>query len=567
MKLRTASPRPAVAMLLVAAGSVVLFTIAAGRLVYVNMQQLISASSWVQHTQEVLGALQRASLLVERVEYNGRLYLLTGDEDQLNGARTSANRLRTSVAHLEALVADNPAQMRSLHGLGSEAEQLNQAVAGFDRRGPVPMKEIQACQQTINLMIDQEQSLLTERSLGSQRRSFASIASGIGFASLLLLIVMVLFGVLLRDAVRQERLGRQMASTNEQMSRTVETLECRATESALLTAARDELQLCVDVRQVYDAAANGFWRLLPGTSGCLFMINQSRQVVEIVSSWGRIAVQDFSPLESCCGLRSGQARWRQPGVSEIHCSHFTADPPECYLCRPIVAQGNTLGILYVQCENDTVVESVQQRIDGLRQLVQITGMAIATLNLRARLEQQSIRDSLTGLYNRNFMEISLERELSRAARRNQTLAVLMLDVDHFKQFNDTYGHAAGDAVLKEIAKVFHDNIRAEDIACRYGGEEFTILLPDIAARAACERAERILEAVAKLNVALDAQTCSGLTISIGIALYPKDGETAEQLLRRADEALYLSKRTGRSRFSIGEGEPVEPPTAVSFRSL
>ena len=543
-------------MLVVAAGSVVLFTIAAGALAYTNMQQLISASSWVQHTQEVLNALQRASLLVERVEYNSRLYLLTGDEDQLNSARTSANRLRTSVAHLEALVVDNPAQMRSLQDLGREAEQLNKAVAGFDRRAPAPMKEIQACQQTINLMIDQEQSLLQERSLGSQRKSFASIASGIGFACLLLLIVMVLFGFLLRDAVRQQRLGRQMTSTNEQMTRTVEALERRALESALLTAARDELQLCVDVRQVYDAAANGFWRLLPGTSGCLFMINNSRQVVEIVSSWGKIAVQDFSPLESCCGLRSGQARWRQPGVSEIHCSHFVDEPPQQYLCRPIVAQGNTLGILYVQCESEDVVELVQQRTDGVRQLVQITGMAIATLNLRARLEDQSIRDSLTGLYNRNFMEISLVRELSRAARRNQTLAVLMLDVDHFKQFNDTHGHAAGDAVLKEIARVFHDNVRGEDVACRYGGEEFTILLPDVAAGTACARAEQILMAVAQLSVAVDAHTCGGVTISIGIALYPTDGETAGQLLRRADEALYRSKRGGRNRFTIYEVEPI-----------
>lgn len=556
MKLKTAGPRSAVAMLLVAAGSVVMFTIAAGALMYLNMQQLISAASWVQHTQEVLSALQRASLLVERVEYNSRLYLLTGDEDQLNGARTSANRLRTSVTHLEALVEDNSAQMRNLRSLGNEAEQLNQAVTRFDRHSSVPMTEIQTCQETINLMIDQEQSLLKERSLGSQKKSFASIASGVGFAGLLLLIVMALFGFLLRDARRQKRLGLQMASTNEQMSQTVDALERRALESALLTAARDELQLCADVRQVYDAAANGFWRLLPGTSGCLFIINNSRQVVEIVSSWGKIGVQDFSPLESCCGLRSGQARWRQPGVSEIHCSHFVDQPPERYLCRPIVAQGNTLGILYVQCESDAVVDAVQQRIDGLRQLVQITGMAIATMNLRARLEQQSIRDSLTGLYNRNFMEISLDRELSRAARRNQTLAVLMLDVDHFKQFNDTHGHAAGDAILREIAKIFHDNIRAEDIACRYGGEEFTILLPDVAARTACERAERILEAVARLNVTLDVHTYSGVTISIGVALYPNDGETAEQLLRRADEALYRSKRAGRNRLSMAEVESV-----------
>jgi diguanylate cyclase (GGDEF)-like protein len=347
-----------------------------------------------------------------------------------------------------------------------------------------------------------------------------------------------------------------MVLANDRLAETVNALENRASEAALLRTARDELQLCVELRQVYDAAANGFWHLLPGTSGCICMINNSRQMVEVVSSWGITAMQDFSPPESCCGLRSGLPRWREPGKSEIQCMHFAGNPPERYMCRPIIAHGNTLGILYVQCSSDSIVQSVNERSDGLRHLVQITGMAIATLNLQIKLEQQSIRDSLTGLFNRHFMQISLERELSRAARRKQTLAVLMLDVDHFKRFNDTFGHPAGDAVLKELAQIFRASIREEDVACRYGGEEFTILLPDSTVTGACERAESILQAVANLRLTLETQVYTDLTISIGIAFYPNDGATAELLLRRADEALYHSKRNGRNRLTISQTDSV-----------
>jgi diguanylate cyclase (GGDEF)-like protein len=275
----------------------------------------------------------------------------------------------------------------------------------------------------------------------------------------------------------------------------------------------------------------------------------------MVSSWGEPALQDLSQPESCCGLRSGQRRWRLPGQSEIHCTHFAGQPPERYLCQPIVAHGNTLGVLYVQCPDDATVETVMQRMDGIRQLVQITGMTIATLNLRTRLEHQSIRDPLTNLFNRNFMQISLERELSRAARQNQTLAVLMLDVDHFKRFNDAHGHAAGDAALRRMAEIFQTTIRAEDIACRYGGEEFTIMLPDVTVQTACDRAEQIRASIANLQVAADLRTYSGFTISIGVAFYPADGDSADQLLRRADEALYNSKRLGRNRLSTTAAVP------------
>ena len=191
-------------------------------------------------------------------------------------------------------------------------------------------------------------------------------------------------------------------------------------------------------------------------------------------------------------------------------------------------------------------------MDAVRQLIQIAALAVATLNLRAKLENQSIRDSLTGLFNRHFMQISLEREMARARRRKQIMAVLMLDADHFKRFNDTQGHAAGDAVLKAFSEIIRSNIRSEDIACRYGGEEFTIILPDTTVKGACDRAESILSAIANLKLTTEQHSFDGFSISIGIAFFPGDGVTAEELLKHADSALYDAKHNGRNQVRLYE---------------
>jgi diguanylate cyclase (GGDEF)-like protein len=555
LKQRFTGPNSAVVMLFLAAGAVALFTAAAGFLVYDNTQNLIASSGHIQHSDEVISTLARASLLVERVQYQIRLYSLTGDNDDLYRARSSCNSLNTVIDHIRYLVADNPDQIATVGILARQGQQLNQFLDNFTRQSVVPDKEIEHAQQTIGFMNDRETWLLKQRGQGSQHDSVTSLASEITFSALAVVLVVALFGFLVRDALRRREGEKNTLRTNQDLANSVDALKGRAQEITLLTEARDELQLCTDIQQVYSSAAASFARLLAGTSGCLCVTNNSRQLVEMVSSWGEPALQDLSQPESCCGLRSGQRRCRLPGQSEIHCTHFAGQPPERYLCQPIVAHGNTLGVLYVQCPDDATVETVMQRMDGIRQLVQITGMTIATLNLRTRLEHQSIRDPLTNLFNRNFMQISLERELSRAARQNQTLAVLMLDVDHFKRFNDAHGHAAGDAALRRMAEIFQTTIRAEDIACRYGGEEFTIMLPDVTVQTACDRAEQIRASIANLQVAADLRTYSGFTISIGVAFYPADGDSADQLLRRADEALYNSKRLGRNRLSTTAAVP------------
>lgn len=400
-------------------------------------------------------------------------------------------------------------------------------------------------------MSGQESELLKVRDETTRHRSQISSITEIGLAVICLSVLLTIFGLMLRDAIIRVRIAEEAAKANRELGESVESLQNHARESHLLAIARDDLQLCTDVRQVYHSAAFRFSELLPGTNGALCIINSSRNMVENVSHWSANQtgsnVSEIFPPDTCCGLRSGQFRWHAAGASQIHCDHFIGPAPHSYLCLPLVAHGETIGVLFIDCPNEVARKLVEGRTEGIQQLVQLTAMALASLEMRKKLEHQSIRDGLTGLFNRHFLQIALERELARATRRKGTLAVLMIDVDHFKKLNDQFGHAAGDAVLKEIAGVFSNSVRTEDLVCRYGGEEFIIILPDITPEATLNRAEIIRKAVANLRTELDNDLYNSVTISIGGALFPTDGETSDLLIRHADAALYRAKHDGRNK--------------------
>jgi diguanylate cyclase (GGDEF)-like protein/PAS domain S-box-containing protein len=174
----------------------------------------------------------------------------------------------------------------------------------------------------------------------------------------------------------------------------------------------------------------------------------------------------------------------------------------------------------------------------------------ALLKSQALLRELSVRDHLTGLFNRRYMEETLERELLRASRTGLSMDILMMDVDDFKQLNDNFGHAAGDAVLRELGALLIGHFRGEDIACRYGGDEFVIVLLDASLEKTRERAERLCELIHHLNVQFEGQVFKEITLSVGIAAFPEHGSTSAEILKAADTALYLAKRDGRDRVVV-----------------
>ncbi len=165
----------------------------------------------------------------------------------------------------------------------------------------------------------------------------------------------------------------------------------------------------------------------------------------------------------------------------------------------------------------------------------------------ALLREQSVRDHLTGLYNRRYMEVTLERELLRASRKNLSLGIIMIDVDDFKCFNDTYGHPAGDKILQEVGSLLLDHVRKEDIPSRYGGDEFIVVLPDASREVSQERAERLGEMAHNFHIQYDGQTLEAITLSLGVAVFPEDGTSSADVLKAADDALYRAKRERHDR--------------------
>ena len=362
------------------------------------------------------------------------------------------------------------------------------------------------------------------------------------------IVTTALLSLLIRSVRSQHQMFRHFIAARKRWSSAIVVLQDHDREMKLRSDARDQLQMCVTVKDACDVMVQFVSTLLDGTSGAMCMIDNSRQMLEVQCVWGSNSdIRDVFPMDSCCCLRTGQIRWRDSRASVVNCGHFAATPPHRYVCLPLIADSDTLGILYVDCGSDEAMGTVERSLGQLCALLQLSSVSIAALRLRGRLENQSIRDDLTGLFNRRFMEIALEREIHRASRKESSLAVFMIDVDHFKWFNDTYGHQAGDTVLREIADRFLLTVRGEDVVCRYGGEEFVMILPDIQANKAVERAESIRKAIADLRVTNHSQSLGPITISIGVAIYPEDGREAEPLLQAADRRLYDAKKNGRNQ--------------------
>ncbi len=357
--------------------------------------------------------------------------------------------------------------------------------------------------------------------------------------------------VFLRDITDRKKADEQL---------TVALLEsdALARESRELSELGDSLQSCQTVEEAYKMSENALSGILGLRPGALCIINPSRDLVESVATWNNCSTTEpvFHP-DDCWGLRRGKP-YGGPG-SPMACSHVRASGAMNFLCVPIVAQGETLGVLYVEDKASLLAPSPQavqfEQVTLKRRSIAVAervSLALANLKLRELLHNQSIRDPLTGLYNRRYLEESLNRELHRANRTGRNVSLVMLDLDHFKHFNDTFGHQVGDILLKEVAGVIRSRVRAGDLACRYGGEEFSLILAEVDTEGAHKCVETIREAIKHLSLHNRGQTLGTVTVSAGIAAYPKHADNSEDLIHAADQALYRAKKAGRDCIFIYE---------------
>jgi diguanylate cyclase (GGDEF)-like protein len=212
-------------------------------------------------------------------------------------------------------------------------------------------------------------------------------------------------------------------------------------------------------------------------------------------------------------------------------------------CMSLVAQGNKLGAVMLS-GHSALTDEHKQILAAMSDRI---ALAIHNLQLRNSLLQQAIRDPLTGLYNRRYLDETLTRELERANRSGQSLSIIIADVDHFKEINDTFGHDGGDEILRVVGKLLGSSFRTQDLVCRYGGEEFVIVLPETQLADALHRAEALRQQIKLTHVNLAGATLESLSISMGVAAFPSHGDSPKALIRNADNAMYRAKTGGRDR--------------------
>jgi diguanylate cyclase (GGDEF)-like protein len=329
---------------------------------------------------------------------------------------------------------------------------------------------------------------------------------------------------------------RELQQTNEQRA---------ALERQLVIVAH--LQTCLTAEDAYKVIARGAHQLLPTTSGTLYVRKEPGDFrVEAVASWGQgLQAEPAFELHQCQALRLMKV------VESVHsapvCQHAVLLPGGSSVCVPLMAEGQAWGLLYVESSSGGLTPQQQQLALDLGQQ---SALALRNLQKWKDLEERATRDSLTRLYNRHAMQDALERELARARRHKHPVGLIMLDIDHFRQFNSDFTWVGADALLRAFGDLLRKQVREEDVACRYGGEEFLVILPDASLKVTQKRAEKLRAEVKQLKVRYEEQLLGPVSVSLGVAVYPKHGTTPDSVLRAAAEALRGAKTGGRDRVVV-----------------
>ncbi|MGB6484697.1 MAG: diguanylate cyclase [Candidatus Acidiferrales bacterium] len=350
-----------------------------------------------------------------------------------------------------------------------------------------------------------------------------------------------------------------LRGANRQLSETVRNLEQRDREMNFVQQLSTLLQSCLTAAEAHMVLDQSLPKLFPAGTGALFEWNTSVNLLEATVKWGQPPLNEavFSP-EECWALRSGRVHRVADPSTPLLCPHLSRLSSANSICAPLVASGETLGVLTVQGGPYELSQpaDVQQRLLAARQQLVETlaghiALALANLRLRESLRAQSIRDPVSGLFNRRYLDETLPREIHRASRDGRNLGIIICDLDHFKSFNDTYGHAAGDTLLHSFGDLVSRVVRAGDIACRYGGDEFVLILLDTSRETAERRADLLLREFRRIVIQYGDMFLNPGALSLGVSAFPAHGAAAAALLRVADEALYRAKAEGGNRVAMG----------------
>ncbi|PTP97500.1 MULTISPECIES: sensor domain-containing diguanylate cyclase [Vibrio] len=333
----------------------------------------------------------------------------------------------------------------------------------------------------------------------------------------------------------------------EEQKKQDERIRQRTHEIELMHRLANMLAACNNMVEAQQIVSDILPRILGNVNGSVSLMRASRNQLITQLDWGETwpGSASFAP-EECWSLRKGRAHQSNDDFHSLTCGHMHEMENNQTLCIPLTAHGNTIGIMHLyfgvgDINIDPIIEQLAFSVS------EHLGLALANLSLQEKLRSQALSDPLTGLFNRRFFEQKLEEHSMNSATSEQPLSLLMLDLDHFKRFNDNFGHDAGDFVLKEISALLKQSVSEDEIACRLGGEELAVLLPHYTMQQATEFGQTLCDAVRSMHLEHKGLSLGQLGVSIGVATYPKPASDTESLVKMADNALYMAKDMGRSR--------------------
>jgi diguanylate cyclase (GGDEF)-like protein/PAS domain S-box-containing protein len=350
----------------------------------------------------------------------------------------------------------------------------------------------------------------------------------------------------IRDITARKRAEDALRRVNDELMASVVELQRRDEDMKLLIRLNELLQSCATQAEAYKVVGLMAHEFFAGESGGLAISNGPEQQLETVVRWGNSPLKPRFSLEECWAIRRSQLHVVSDAGTDLLCQHFVQPPRAGYLCVPLIVKAGTTGVLCLTAAPGKAKSPItrQQLAVAVGETIKLS---LQNLKLREELREQAIQDPLTGLCNRRYLEENLGRELHRSQRGKSPLSVVMLDLDNFKPFNDTFGHDAGDSLLRDLAHTLSEKLRKSDIACRYGGDEFVLVLPDSSVADTQQRLEQIRVLLKESQTRPGGSLVGPITISAGVAAAPGHGSTAPELLRAADVALFAAKEAGRDR--------------------
>lgn len=525
---------------------------------------------WSNHTRTERNLVERQlesirgvqSLLVD-AETGQRGYALTGRDVFLQPYYTAVSQLPLALKNLDLVYqGDFPEEVARARSLISQARLTMDHLATVVRlrgsrsfspeeventtaEGKALMDAVREASADLIFDETQEVAALDDQLLANLR--WAVLISALSFIVTLALGRFIY--VSMRRSIEHERQSARAAMlASTRLSESLVSLERRNKEIGVLGGIARILQTELTQEETLQLASTHCQQLLEHSSGTFYLYRNSADLLEQAASWGPAAIEKERVLHpnECWAIRQGRPHITQH-KHDLRCSHCVDDEGAgqvIHWCVPLIAYGEVLGLLHISQAGSN--EGNDTGFQFAEAIAEQTALALANGRMRQVLQTQSIKDPLTGLYNRRFLDATLERELARARRTNTCLSVVMLDLDNFKSMNDRYGHAAGDTVLRAVSALLLRSLRASDFACRFGGEELMVILPDCPPEGAALRAEAIRASLEAMIVAELGQSFN-VTASFGVASTATCGLDQNLLLKAADAALYAAKRSGRNR--------------------